>query len=81
MIGEITDSSYEGTFNGIYFTDLVKTNAKADAGDSGGPVLTFNSNNECCLIGIIKAKLNSDNSMIYTKMSNIKTAFDLNARG
>ncbi len=82
IIGEITNTKFETTVNGVHFTDLVKTNATAEPGDSGGPVLTANNSyNGYNLTGIIKGRINSDHTMFYVKMSNIKTIFDLNARG
>ena len=75
MTGSITDVSYSGTFAGIYFTNLIKTNATCVGGDSGGPVLTAYSDGYA-IIGIIKGTSNGD--MVYVNMDNIKNAFDLN---
>ena len=74
MDGKITDTSYSNTFAGIKFTDLVLTDASAQGGDSGGPVLTSYSNNYA-IIGAIKGRVNGN--MVYVSMSNIESAFDL----
>ena len=77
MEGKITDTSYSNTFSNIKFTDLILTDATAQGGDSGGPVLTSYSNNYA-IIGAVKGKVGTNNNMVYVNMNNIKTAFDLN---
>ncbi|MGX8698789.1 MAG: hypothetical protein ACSW8F_02525 [bacterium] len=74
--GKITNTNFSGTFGNIYFTGLMKTNAVAQDGDSGGPVLTAYGD-DYALIGIMKAL--DDGKMVYVTMDSIRTAFDLNA--
>ncbi|MCH5269307.1 MAG: hypothetical protein J1E83_01025 [Lachnospiraceae bacterium] len=75
ITGKITDTSFSGTFDNIYFTGLIKTDGTSQNGDSGGPVITSYSDNYA-IIGIIKGT--SNGNMVYVNMQEIKTAFDLN---
>lgn len=77
--GKITDTSYANTFDYISFTDLMLTDSYSQPGDSGAPVITAYGS-DYSIIGIIKglANKNDNNTMVFVKMENIKSAFDLN---
>lgn len=76
MSGKITDTSYSGTFDGIKFTKLIRTDiTTSTSGNSGGPVITSYSDSYS-IIGIIKGRVSGD--LVYTNMQEIKDAFDLN---
>jgi len=76
--GEITDTDFSGTFDGISFTGLIKTDAVSQGGDSGAPYVTPYSDTYC-MIGVHKGA--SGGNAVYVDMQKVKDWFDLNLAG
>ena len=73
--GKVVSNNYSTNAGGVYLTNLVMTDVKADSGDSGGPVY-IPGNDGGTILGIISGRNKSTvNSMYFTLESNIFGAF------
>lgn len=73
--GKVVSNNYSTNAGGVYLTNMVMTDVKADSGDSGGPVY-IPGNNGGTILGIVSGRNKSTvNSMYFTLESNIFAAF------
>jgi len=62
--GQVVDDDHRGTLNGVFFTNLTRTNIRAIGGDSGGLVFITGSN---IVAGLVMANDPANNAMIFVK--------------
>lgn len=70
--GQIKSLNYSGTYDGIYFTNLIAVNYSTAGGDSGGPVF-LPSNSSSLVAGINKGT--SSYGSVFVNADKISTAF------